>query len=51
MTNKLKIKRDKKESINISDFEELLKRAVTTPPFSKKKQEKPEKVKSQTSAR
>ena len=46
-----KVKRDIKESINIFDFEELLRRAVKTPSFSKKRQEKSEKVKSQTSAR
>jgi hypothetical protein len=46
-----KAKRDIKESINISDFEELLRRAVKTPSFSKKTQEKPAKAKSQTSAR
>ena len=46
-----KTKRTLKESISISDFEELLRRAVKTPSISKKKRVKPEKVKSQTSAR
>jgi hypothetical protein len=48
---KTKTKRNLKESINISDFEELLRRAVKTPSLSKKKREKSEKAKSRTSAR